>query len=48
MSLPVRRSAVWPVLVGVALLAGCTAAGLAALSLADSFTATGLPDPALS
>lgn len=45
MSLPVRRSAVWPVLVGVALLAGCTAAGLAALSLADSLTATGLPDP---
>jgi len=44
-SAPVRRSAVWPVLLGVALLAGCTAAGLAALSLADSLTATGLPDP---
>ena len=36
---------VWPVLLGVALLAGCTAAGLAALSLADALTATGLPDP---
>ena len=35
----------WPVLVGVALLAGCTAAGLAALSIADALTATGLPDP---
>jgi cytochrome c oxidase assembly factor CtaG/putative copper export protein len=32
-------------LVGVALLAGCTAAGLAALSVADALTATGLPDP---
>ncbi|MET0700095.1 MAG: cytochrome c oxidase assembly protein [Mycobacterium sp.] len=39
------RSAVWPVLVGVALLAGCTAAGLAALSIAEALTATGLPDP---
>ncbi|CAN5775233.1 cytochrome c oxidase assembly protein [soil metagenome] len=39
------RSVVWPVLVGVALLAGCTAAGLAALSIADALTATGLPDP---
>ena len=43
--MPVRRSAVWPVLLGVALLAGCTAAGLAGLSLADALTATGLPDP---
>ena len=39
------RSVVWPILVGVALLAGCTAAGLAALSIADALTATGLPDP---
>jgi len=36
---------VWPVLVGVGLLAGCTAAALAALSLADALTATGLPNP---
>ncbi|BBZ03612.1 ABC transporter permease [Mycolicibacterium chitae] len=35
----------WPVLLGVGLLAGGTAAGLAALSLADALTATGLPDP---
>ncbi len=35
----------WPVLLGVGLLAGCTAAGLAALALADALTATGLPDP---
>ncbi len=43
---PVRkRTAVWPVLTGVALLAGCTAAGIGALSLADALTATGLPDP---
>jgi putative copper resistance protein D len=40
-----RTSAVWPVLVGVAVLAGITAAGIAALSLADVLTATGLPDP---
>ncbi|WP_197380206.1 cytochrome c oxidase assembly protein [Mycolicibacterium mengxianglii] len=39
------RSAVWPILFGVGLLAGLTAAGLAALSLADALTATGLPDP---
>lgn len=32
-------------LIGVALLAGCTAAGIGALSLADALTATGLPDP---
>ncbi|OBI40431.1 copper resistance protein CopD [Mycobacterium kyorinense] len=40
-----RRATVWPLLVGVAALAGCTAAGLAALSLADALIATGLPDP---
>jgi cytochrome c oxidase assembly factor CtaG/putative copper export protein len=36
---------VWPLLVGVAMLAGCTAAGIGALSLAAALTATGLPDP---
>ena len=36
---------VWPLLIGVAVLAGCTAAGIGALSLADALTATGLPDP---
>ena len=41
----VRSHAVWPVLFGVALLAGVTAAGLGALTLADALTATGLPDP---
>jgi cytochrome c oxidase assembly factor CtaG/putative copper export protein len=41
----VRTSAAWPVLVGVALLAGLVAAGIGALSLADALTATGLPDP---
>ncbi len=40
-----RTAAVWPVLVGVGLLAGVTAAGIAGLSLADALTATGLPDP---
>jgi cytochrome c oxidase assembly factor CtaG/putative copper export protein len=40
-----RRGAVWPLLGGVAVLAGATAAGLSALSLADALTATGLPDP---
>lgn len=40
-----RTATVWPVLVGVAVLAGVTAAGLAALSVADALTATGLPDP---
>ena len=40
-----RTSAVWPVLVGVGLLAGVTAAALAALSVADVLTATGLPNP---
>ena len=39
------QSAVWPVLIGVGLLAGVTAAGIGALSLADALTATGLPDP---
>lgn len=41
----VRTSAVWPILLGVGLLAGATAAAIAALSLADALTATGLPDP---
>ncbi|OBB71703.1 cytochrome c oxidase assembly protein [Mycobacterium sp. 852014-52144_SCH5372336] len=41
----VRTSAVWPVLVGVAVLAGTIAAGIGALSLADALSATGLPDP---
>ncbi|MBV9722816.1 MAG: copper resistance protein CopD, partial [Mycobacterium sp.] len=40
-----RRAAVWPLLTGVAVLAGCTAAGIGALSLASALTATGLPDP---
>lgn len=40
-----KRAPVWPVLAGVAVLAGCVAAGIAALSLADALTATGLPDP---
>ncbi|BBX62519.1 ABC transporter permease [Mycobacterium saskatchewanense] len=40
-----RRAPVWPLLLGVAILAGCTAAGVGALSLADALTATGLPDP---
>ena len=39
------RAPVWPVLFGVALLAGVTAAGIGALSLADALIATGLPDP---
>ncbi|MDH6194654.1 cytochrome c oxidase assembly factor CtaG/putative copper export protein [Mycobacterium frederiksbergense] len=41
----VRDSPVWPVLVGVGLLAGAVAAGIGALSLADALTATGLPNP---
>lgn len=45
MAPPKRRTPVWPVLIGVAVLAGCTAAGIGALSLADALTATGLPDP---
>ncbi|HYO00475.1 MAG TPA: cytochrome c oxidase assembly protein [Mycobacterium sp.] len=40
-----RLSTVWPILFGVGLLAGATAAGLAGLSLADALTATGLPNP---
>jgi cytochrome c oxidase assembly factor CtaG/putative copper export protein len=39
------RALVLPLLTGVAMLAGCTAAGIGALSLADALTATGLPDP---
>ena len=35
----------WPVLYGVALLAGVTAAAIGAMTLADALTATGLPDP---
>jgi len=41
----VRTNPVWPVLAGVALLAGVTAATLAGLSVADALTATGLPNP---
>lgn len=44
-SVTTPRAPVWPLVVGVALLAGCTAAGIGALSLADTLTATGLPDP---
>ncbi|HUL99984.1 MAG TPA: cytochrome c oxidase assembly protein [Mycobacterium sp.] len=40
-----RRAAVWPVLTGVAVLAGATAAAIGALSLVAALTATGLPDP---
>ncbi len=40
-----RRATAWPLLVGVATLAGCTAAGIGALSLAAALTATGLPNP---
>ncbi|HWF71204.1 MAG TPA: cytochrome c oxidase assembly protein [Mycobacterium sp.] len=40
-----RRAVVWPLLIGVAALAGCTAAGIGVLSLAAALTATGLPDP---
>src|SRR5271165_827891 len=36
---------VWPVLCGVAVLAGVTAAAIGALSVADALTATGLPNP---
>lgn len=39
------RAVVWPLLVGVAVLAGATAAAIGALSLAAALTATGLPDP---
>ncbi|BBX53179.1 cytochrome c oxidase assembly protein [Mycolicibacterium poriferae] len=41
----VRRRAGWPVLYGVGVLAAVTAAALSALSVAESLTATGLPDP---
>ncbi|HEX3546875.1 MAG TPA: cytochrome c oxidase assembly protein [Mycobacterium sp.] len=44
-ALRVRSSPVWPLLFGVGLLAGVTAAGLGALSLAEALTATGLPNP---
>lgn len=40
-----RTSAAWPVLVGVALLAGAVASAIGVLSLAEALTATGLPDP---
>jgi cytochrome c oxidase assembly factor CtaG/putative copper export protein len=40
-----RRAVAWPLLVGVAALAGCTAAGIGVLSLAAALTATGLPNP---
>ncbi len=40
-----RRAIVWPLLGAVAVVAGATAAGLSALSLADALSATGLPDP---
>jgi cytochrome c oxidase assembly factor CtaG/putative copper export protein len=40
-----RRAVAWPLLVGLAALAGCTAAGIGLLSLAAALTATGLPDP---
>ncbi len=42
---PVRISAVWPILWGVALLAGAVAAGIGGLSIVDALAATGLPDP---
>jgi putative copper resistance protein D len=41
------RRPLWPLLSGVAVLAGATAAGLSALALADALTATGLPNPGL-
>ena len=44
---PSRSRIVAPVLVGVAVLAGSTAAGISSLSLAQTLTATGLPDPGL-
>lgn len=40
-----RRAVAWPLLIAVAALAGCVAAGVGALSLAAALTATGLPDP---
>lgn len=44
-AIPRRSATAVSVLVGVAILAGGTAAGIGALSLADALTATGLPDP---
>jgi hypothetical protein len=42
----IRRGAtVWMLLAGVAALAGCTAAGIGALSVAAALTATGYPTP---
>ncbi len=43
----IRRppAAIWPLLVGIVLLGGTTAAGIAALSLVDALAATGLPNP---
>ena len=41
----VANRRVWPVLAGVAALAGAIAAVIGALSVADALTATGLPDP---
>ncbi|WP_163738943.1 cytochrome c oxidase assembly protein [Mycobacterium gallinarum] len=40
-----RRRAVWPVLLGVALVAGVTAAAIGALVLDDALEVTGLRDP---
>jgi cytochrome c oxidase assembly factor CtaG/putative copper export protein len=40
-----RRAVAWPLLLGVAALAGCTAAGIGMLSLAAALSATGLPNP---
>ncbi len=40
-----RGTAIWPVLTGVAVLAGVTAAAIGAMSLAAALTATGLSDP---
>ncbi|WP_024440811.1 MULTISPECIES: cytochrome c oxidase assembly protein [unclassified Mycobacterium] len=40
-----RAAIVLPMLAALAILAGCIAAGIGALSLADALTATGLPDP---
>src|ERR1700736_1218207 len=40
-----RRAAVWPLLVGVAVLAGLTAAAIGALSVAAALTAAGVPEP---
>ncbi|MBV9513909.1 MAG: bifunctional copper resistance protein CopD/cytochrome c oxidase assembly protein, partial [Mycobacteriaceae bacterium] len=40
-----RGITIWPVLSGVAVLAGATAAAIGAMSLAAALTATGLPDP---